>query len=60
MSPLKRCVYEKYKDECELIKKTNKIETEEAVEIFIETVKNVEECIFVNIPKARRFIKERE
>ena len=60
MSSLKKSVYEKYKDECELIKKTNKIETEEAIDIFIETVKTVEECIFVNIPRAKAFIKERE
>lgn len=60
MSFLKKCVYEKYKDECELIKKTNGLNTEEAIDVFIDTVKNVEDCIFVNICKAKQFIKERE
>lgn len=58
---VKQEVYEQYKDEINLIKKTNKLETiEEAIDVFIEVVNTVEDCIFVNIPKARLFIKERK
>lgn len=58
---MKQAVYEQYKDEINLIKKTNELETiEEAIDVFIEVVNTVEDCVFVNIPKARLFIKERE
>ena len=58
---MKEAVYEKYKEEINLIKRTNELDTiEEAIDVFIKAVMTVEDCIFVNIPKARLFIKERE
>lgn len=50
-------VYSEYELECKLIKRTNKLDTiEEAVRLFIDTVNSVEDCIFVNIPKAKMYI----
>ena len=50
-------VYHEYQVECNLIKHTNNLDTmEEAVRLFIDTVNYVEDCIFINIPKARKFI----
>lgn len=50
-------VYQEYQVECNLIKHTNNLDTiEEAVRLFIDTVNSVEDCIFINIPKARKFI----
>ena len=50
-------VYLAYETECNLIKRTNKLDTiEEAVRLFIDTVQTVEDCIFVNIPQARERI----
>ena len=50
-------VYLKYETECNLIKRTNNLDTiEEAVRLFIDTVNSVEDCIFVNIPKAKEYI----
>lgn len=52
-------VYLEYTKECEIIQKTNNLDTiDEAVRLFIDTVNSVEDCIFVNIPKARKYIAE--
>lgn len=50
-------VYQEYQAECNLIKHTNNLDTiEEAVQLFIDAVNSVEDCIFINIPKARKYI----
>lgn len=51
-------VYVEYTTEIDLISKTNNLSTTEAVRLFIETVNTVEDCIFINIPKARKRIAE--
>ena len=52
-------VYLAYETECNLIKRTNKLDTiEEAVRLFIDTVNSVDDCIFVNIPQAKKRIAE--
>lgn len=57
MSEKEMKVYLAYETECNLIKRTNKLDTiEEAVRLFIDTVQTVEDCIFVNIPQARERI----
>ena len=56
---MKKAVYEKYEHVINLIKKTNELDTiDEAIEVFIEAVNTAEDCVFVNIPKARTFLKE--
>lgn len=51
-------VYQEYTTECDLISKTNNIDTIEAVRLFIDTVNTVEDCIFINIPQTRKRIAE--
>ena len=59
MSEKEMKVYLAYETECNLIKRTNKLDTiEEAVRLFIETVNSVDDCIFVNIPQAKKRIAE--
>ena len=51
-------VYLEYTTEIDLISKTNNIGTREAVQLFIDTVNTVEDCIFINIPQTRKRIAE--
>ena len=51
-------VYVEYTTEIDLISKTNNLDTREAVRLFIDTVNTVEDCIFINIPQARKRIAE--
>ena len=51
-------VYLEYTAEIDLISKTNNIDTKKAVRLFIDTVNTVEDCIFINIPEARKRIAD--
>lgn len=56
MSNKETRVYLEYTTEIDLISKTNNIDTKKAVRLFIDTVNTVEDCIFINIPEARKRI----
>ena len=58
MSEKEKKIYSLFEVEINLIKRTNKLDTAEAVRLFIDTVNTVEECIFINVPQVRKCIAE--